>query len=49
MAFGEIDTRRHNFLKVYVQKNREATKLFVDLSKAFDSIEESWSKYYSPT
>ena len=32
-------------------KNREATILFVDFSKTFDSIhrEGRWSKYYSPT
>ena len=44
MVSGEIDPRRHKFwlsvefLKVYVQKNLEATILFVDFIKAFDSI-----------
>ena len=44
MAFGEIDPRRHKFwlsiefLKVHAQKNLEATILFVDFTKAFDSI-----------
>ena len=44
MAFGEIDPRHHKFLlsvefqKVYVQKNLEATILFVDFFKAFDFI-----------
>ena len=44
MASGEIDSRCHKFwlsvefLKVYVQKNLQATILFVDFTKAFDSI-----------
>ena len=44
MAFGEIDPRHHKFwlsvefLKLYSQKNLEATILFVDFSKAFNSI-----------
>ena len=44
MAFRGIDPRCHKFLlsfkflKVYVQKNLEATILFVDFTKAFDSI-----------
>ena len=44
MAFGEIDARRHKFwrcfefLKVFKQKNLDATIVFVDFSKAFDSI-----------
>ena len=44
MASGGIDPWRHKFwlsvefLKVYVQKNLEATILFVDFIKAFDSI-----------
>ena len=44
MASGEIDPRHHKFwlsvefLKVYVQKNLQATILFVDFTKAFDSI-----------
>ena len=44
MASGEIDPRLHKFwlsvkfLKVYAQKNLQATILFVDFTKAFDSI-----------
>ena len=44
MAFGGIDPWRHEFwlyvefLKVYVEKNLEATISFVDFTKAFDSI-----------
>ena len=44
MASGEIDPWRHKFwlsikfLKVYAQKNLEATILLVDFTKAFDSI-----------
>ena len=44
MVSGEIDQRRQKFwlsvkfLKVYLQKNLEATILFVDFAKAFDSI-----------
>ena len=44
MASGEIDPRNHKFwlfvefLKVYVQKTLEATILFVDFTKAVDSI-----------
>ena len=44
MASGEIDPRPHKFWlsvefwKVYVQKNLHATVLFVDFTKAFDSI-----------
>ena len=44
MASGGIDPRRHKFwlsiefLKVYVQKNLQATILFVDFTQAFDSI-----------
>ena len=45
MAFGEIDQRRHKFwlsiefLKLYVQKKPlEATILFVDFAKAFESL-----------
>ena len=43
MASGGIDPRRHKFslsvefLKVYVRKNVEATILFVDFYKSFDS------------
>ena len=44
MASGEIDPRPHKFwrsvefLRVYAQKNIQATILFVDFTKAFDSI-----------
>ena len=44
MASGEIDPRCHKFwlhvklLKVNVQKNLESTILFVDFTKAFESI-----------
>ena len=44
MASGEIDPRPQKFwlsikfLKVYTQKNLQATILFVDFTKAFDSI-----------
>ncbi len=44
MASGGIDPQRHKFwlsiefLKVYDQKNLQATILFVDFTKAFDSI-----------
>ena len=44
MASVEIDTRHHKFwlsvefLKVYVQKNLQATILFVDFTNVFDSI-----------
>ena len=44
MASGEVDQRRQifwlsvKFLKVYMQKNLEATILFVGFTKAFDSI-----------
>ena len=44
MAFREINQQHHKFrlsrefLNVYVQKIPEATILFVDFSKAFDSI-----------
>ena len=44
MASGKIDPRHHKFwqsiefLKVYVQKNLEATILFVNFAKVFDSI-----------
>ena len=59
MAFREIDQRHHKFwlsvefLKVYVQKNLEAIILFVDFSKAFDSInkekmEQIFLAYYLP-
>ena len=44
MTSGAIDPRRHKFwpsvefLKVYAQKTLQATILFVDFTKAFDSI-----------
>ena len=44
MAFGGVDPLRHKFwlsvelLKVYIQKKREATILFIDFAKALDSI-----------
>ena len=44
MAFREVDPRHHKFwlsiefLNVYVQKNLEATIVFVDFAKTFDSI-----------
>ena len=44
MVSEEIDSRRHKYwpsvesLKVYGQKNLQATLLFVDFTKAFDSI-----------
>ena len=44
MAFGEINPRRHKFwlsvefLKVYGKKNTEATILFVNFAKVFDTI-----------
>ena len=44
MASREIGPRPHKFwlsvefLKVYAQKNLEAAILFVDFTKAFDSI-----------
>ena len=39
MASGEIDPRRHKFwLSVECTKNLQATILFVDFTKAFDSI-----------
>ena len=44
MASEEIDPRPHKYwpsvesLKVYGQKNLQATILFVDFTKAFDSI-----------
>ena len=54
MASGEIDQQRHKFwlsvefLKVYVQKKIETTIVFVDFTKAFDSIHRG-SKFDSPT
>ena len=48
MASGEIDPRPHKFwlsvefLKEYAQKNLEATILFVDFTKVFNSIH--WGK-----
>ena len=44
MAFGGIDPQRHKFwltvefLRGYMQKNLQATTLFVNFAKAFDSI-----------
>ena len=44
MVFWEIDPQHHGFLqsvessKEFMQKNLKATLLFVDFSKAFDSI-----------
>ena len=54
MAFGEIDPRRHKFwlsvkfLKVYMQKNLEATILFVNFAKVFDSIHRGKMKQILP-
>ena len=48
MASGRLDPHGHKFwqsvefLKVNVQKNLQATILFVDFTKAFDSIH--WGK-----
>ena len=56
MASGEIDSRPHKFwlsvefLKVYAQKNLQATILFVDFTKAFDSIHRGkMEQIFSPT
>ena len=53
---GEINPWLHKFwLSIYQiiegvrAKNQEATMLFVNFDKAFDSIHRRWSKYYSPT